>query len=180
MKINSLTKHIYYNNWFLKNEVTKIFADNYFINKDHKYDIYHFYIFCTDKIKHEIKNYFNDKSQCSSYYYTKLHNLDNSSLNEMILDNDELNICNKNVKQISDLFTMLHIGNFLYDGKVSDMFLKIDDCQVNGFSIDMGNDDYFFKNYQRSNLFSITSDLTMNDEINKSICYYSSFKMFEI
>jgi hypothetical protein len=98
----------------------------------------------------------------------------------MILDNDELNICNKNVKQISDLFTMLHIGNFLYDGKVADMFLKIDDCQVNGFSIDMGNDDYFFKNYQRSNLFSITIDLTMNDEINKSICYYSSFKMFEI
>jgi hypothetical protein len=72
------------------------------------------------------------------------------------------------------------VKDFLYDGKVADMFLKIDDCQVNGFSIVMGNDDYFFKNYQRSNLFSITSDLTMNDEINKSICYYSSFKMFEI
>ena len=57
MNVDILTKHLYYNNCFLKNDITKKFAEIYFENKFHKYDLYHFYIFGIDWLNDIINNY---------------------------------------------------------------------------------------------------------------------------
>ena len=163
MNVDILTKHLYYNNCFLKNDITKKFAEIYFENKFHKYDLYHFYIFGIDRLNDIINNYEDD----TYYSYILKHSTDKN----FKLDNGEINFNNKSILKIAKLFTYIFIGEFKYKNLICNMFLKLNDDfnKIVGFSTDVDPTDNFFKKFVKYKKFNENFELIIDEEIKNNL-----------
>lgn len=169
MNTDILTKHLYYNNCFLKNDITKKFAEIYFSNKFHKYDLYHFYIFGIDWLNDIINNYENDDTY---YSYILKHSIDKN----FKFDNGEINFNNRSILRISELFTYIFIGEFKYKNLMCNMFLKLNDNfdKIVGFSVDIDAEDNFFKKFVKYKKFNENFELIIDGEIKNNLIKYSN------
>lgn len=171
MNIDILAKHLYYNNSFLKNDITKKFAEFYFENKFHKYDLYHFYIFGIDRLNDIINNYENDDTY---YSYILKHSTDK----KFKLDNGEINFNNRSILRIAQLCTYIFIGEFKYKNLMCSMFLKLNDelNKITGCIADIDAEDNFFKKFVKYKKFNKNFELIIDDEIKNILIKYSNYR----
>lgn len=169
MNTKHLAKHLYYNNnCFLKNEITKKFADFYFKNENHKYELYHFYIFGIDRLNDMIDNYDNDDT-----YFSFI--LKNDIDKKFRFENGEINFTNNSIIKISEIFTYIFIGEFKYKNLICNMFLKLNESSgnINGFCVDLDMEDSFFKKFKKFKKFDKNLNLDINNEIKDYLLRYS-------
>lgn len=172
MKTNLLSKHIFFNNCFYKNELTKPFFDYYFNNCNHKYEMFFTYVFGLNRIIEIIKN--NDYLNKEIYFCKKdsYNKIDNNFFNK----DGSLNFNNDLVKLLIKKYGYLYvfIGEFNYKNLTANLFLNItDDNFVNGFAIDLDENDPFFKSFQKYKMFLNSGEVIFSETILENILKYS-------
>lgn len=113
----------------------------YFKSKENKYDLFSIYIIGTNFIMDDIKNgKINDLSWIKNYKRFK---------DTILLKNGSINFRNPLIKYRSKMWSYLYVGKIERDGQMMDLFLSISDYdnepRITGFSIDSGDEKYFFK-----------------------------------
>lgn len=171
MNNNLLAKRIFFNNYFYRNSITKPFSDFYFKNKDHKYDIFYTYIFGVDRIIEKLKDIKNIKNSSFFTLYP------NNKIDYDFFDSyGQFNFKNEFVKYLIEKlgFLYIFIGEFNYKNSIANLFLNVSNSNyVSGFAIDTGDNDQFFRSYQKYEMFLNSSDIEFSRSIEKEILKYS-------